>query len=267
MKSCKVFLLTLLFVVLMSGCNTMRVLTVQSPVYPEQVSPEPDKRLERSRTGAVLWQQTGNNDLISTVSGSVVAIKTITPTDTLIEHENISSGIILPGGLVVTTAHGLDMAGKIFINHAASEYSGKIVDLDIGYDLALIKLNRDQALAYSIPEIRFNLRPTLGMQVFCAGYPVIEGVEDTQPAITSGVVSVLQRSLRRSNGQLHTGLIQIDAVATEGNSGGPVFDQEGRILGLTGYTITTRNIWSGATFVIPAEQIVDFMNRNKIQVK
>lgn len=244
----------------------MRTLTVQPPVYAEQESTEPEKRLERPRPGAVHWHAPGSHNLISSVSESVVAIKIITPTDTLIEHENISSGIILPGGLVVTTAHGLDMSGKIFINHAGHEYFGKVVDLDSGYDLALIHLNRDQALAYSIPRIRFNHRPNLGMQVFCVGYPVLEGIEDAQPTLTGGVVSVLQRSLRRSNGQLQTGLIQIDAVATEGNSGGPVFDQEGRIIGLTGYTITTRNIWSGATFVIPAVQIIDFMARHGIEV-
>ncbi len=267
MKSFYICLMLLTIILLMSGCTTVGRSHIDTPkYYPEQTreQKQPEVRPETTR---ILPLPSRHSDPLTRVAASVVFIQAIIPTDTLIENENVSSGILLPGGWVITTGHGLEKAHQIKVTLAGNVYSGNLKALDSENDMALIGLEHDPAITGMIPRVRFNYRPILGMNIYCIGFPVLAGVEDSQPTITGGIVSALDRSLRRSNGQLRTGLIQIDAVATDGNSGGPVFDQEGRVLGLTGYTLATRTIWSGATFVIPACEVKAFLKQHGFEVK
>jgi S1-C subfamily serine protease len=187
--------------------------------------------------------------------------------ETLMERTSRSSGLLLPGGWVVSTLHGMRDAETIEIHYRGTKHRASVVYQDPALDLALLVFtltHNDQDLLTDVGGVSFNLSPSLGMRIFCIGYPYLENVKDDQPSISGGIIGAMQRSLERGNGHLRTGLIQLDAVATVGNSGGPTIDQEGRIIGLTGYIIDTHGIWSGATFLIPAAQVVDFLQRHGI---
>lgn len=200
------------------------------------------------------------------MASTVVRIVALQPSDdTLIEDKHHSSGMLLSGGQVVTTAHSLKEAKEIRVRHEGDTYSGILADSDKEKDLAIIELSDNYDFDHD-SHVDFNNSPILGEKTYCLGFPVLEGVEDEGPTITSGIVGALDRSLRRSNGQMQSGLIQIDAVAKHGNSGGPAFNMKGKFVGLVGYTIATRNIWSGATFLIPAKQVENFLEKQGIKV-
>ena len=130
-----------------------------------------------------------------------------------------------PDGLLLTNSHVVNRSRDIrVLTYEAEEYAADIVGDDPDSDLAVIRISTSNA-----PHVRFgrsaNLR--IGQVAIAIGNPF--GFEHS---VTAGVVSAVGRSLRASTGRLIEDVIQTDAALNPGNSGGPLVDSRGAVIGV-----------------------------------
>ena len=130
-----------------------------------------------------------------------------------------------PDGLLLTNSHVVHRSRDIrVLTYEAEEYTADIVGDDPDSDLAVIRISTSNA-----PHVRFgrsaNLR--IGQVAIAIGNPF--GFEHS---VTAGVVSAVGRSLRASTGRLIEDVIQTDAALNPGNSGGPLVDSRGAVIGV-----------------------------------
>lgn len=145
---------------------------------------------------------------------------------TLLAPEWFGSGFIIDRtGLVVTNAHVVDANAKITVRLSdGREYPVTIVGLDRATDVALIKIEADR----SFPTVALgNDRSVhVGDWVLAVGSP--NGLAGT---VTAGIVSAVRRDGFKG-ARVFTDYLQIDAAVNHGNSGGPTFDMDGRVIGM-----------------------------------
>jgi putative serine protease PepD len=161
------------------------------------------------------------------------------------------SGWVLDSeGHVVTNQHVVDGAGEVTVKfHDGSEIQADVVGTDPSSDVALLKLN-------DIPE---DLQPLergsseglrIGDPVVAIGSPF--GLEGT---VTAGIVSAKNRQLQAPNSYTIDGAIQTDAALNHGNSGGPLLDFEGRVVGMNSQIASESGGNVGIGYAVPIETI------------
>jgi S1-C subfamily serine protease len=160
-------------------------------------------------------------DVAERSSASVVAIHTSQKG----QHRGSGSGFAFtPDGLILTNSHVIHGANRIRVETTLGMTSdADLIGEDSHTDTALIRARVD------LPPLPLgsakNLR--IGQLAIAIGNPF--GFECS---VTAGVVSALGRSLRSSTGRLVDDVIQTDAALNPGNSGGPLFDNAGRVIGM-----------------------------------
>ena len=159
--------------------------------------------------------------------------------------------VIVDDGTILTNLHVVQGAKRIRLSfHEGLETEASVVGVRAEHDLAVLK-------AAKIPDDLFpaTLRSTadlrIGDDVVAVGFPFGIG-----PSASAGVVSGLKREYRSSSGErLLTNLIQFDAAANPGNSGGPLVTAEGEVVGIvTGLLNPTESrVFIGIGFAVPIE--------------
>jgi S1-C subfamily serine protease len=154
-----------------------------------------------------------------------------------------SGVIVAPDGYAVTNDHVVDGAGRL----TATLTDGRTLDAaligeDPSTDLALIRLNGTD-LPVAAPGRSAALR--VGRLVVAIGNPL--GFQST---VSAGVVSALGRSLRSRTGRLIENVIQTDVALNPGNSGGPLVDSAGRVVGINTAIIAMAQ---GLSFAVPID--------------
>ena len=97
--------------------------------------------------------------------------------------------------------------------------------------------------------------PIVGQPVRVVGFPLPGVIVDKSPSVTGGIVSGINRSIL-CDGERIDSLIQVDAVASDGNSGGPVTTVDGQVIGMVVFAATgPKAEWRGATFAIPINTV------------
>ena len=130
-----------------------------------------------------------------------------------------------PDGLLLTNSHVVHRSREIrVLTYEAEEFSADIVGDDPDSDLAVIRISTSNA-----PHVRFGRSANLkiGQLAIAIGNPF--GFEHS---VTAGVISAVGRSLRASTGRLIENVIQTDAALNPGNSGGPLVDSRGTVIGV-----------------------------------
>jgi S1-C subfamily serine protease len=150
--------------------------------------------------------------------------------------------VIAPDGYVLTNAHVVDGADEVEVVFAeGASYRAPVVGTDGATDLALVRV-----LGPSLPAAELGDSDGLrvGQLVIAIGDPL--GLQST---VTTGVVSALGRSLRAKDGRIIENVIQTDAALNPGNSGGPLVDTHGKVVGVNTAIIAMAQ---GIAFAIPA---------------
>lgn len=141
----------------------------------------------------------------------------------------IGSGVvILDNGTILTNLHVVAGAERLSVTfHDGTESDAVVVGLHPNNDLAVIRAKKiPDDLPPATMGVSGRLRP--GDEVVAVGFPFGIG-----PSVSSGVVSGLNRSWRSPKGKNQlSGLIQFDAAANPGNSGGPLINMEGELVGI-----------------------------------
>jgi S1-C subfamily serine protease len=165
--------------------------------------------------------------VIGVVERAGAAVVSIELSGTRGQHAGAGSGFaVTPDGYVLTNSHVVDGAKKIKVNTPAGEtVEARVVGNDPATDLALVHIDTSALGAY-LP-IDGNVTPRVGQLAVAIGNPL--GFEST---VSTGVVSALGRSLRGKGNRLIDGVIQHTAPLNPGNSGGPLLDGTGRVLGV-----------------------------------
>jgi len=172
-----------------------------------------------------------------------ISIGTASPSE---EFEPIGAGsgfVIAPDGYVLTNSHVVQDAPRVDVTFMNGDRRGaSLIGLDESTDLAVVRVSAS-GLPYASLGDSANLR--VGQLVIAAGNPY--GFQST---VSTGVVSALGRSLRTRQGRLIENIIQHTAPLNPGNSGGPLLDSRGRVVGINTAIIAMAQ---GIGFAIPAE--------------
>ena len=156
-----------------------------------------------------------------------------------------SGFIVSPDGMIVTNNHVIDGATDIRVTlDDGTEYKGRLVGHDAKNDLAVVKIEAGKPL----PTVSWGDSDKLraGDAVLAIGNPF--GIGTT---VTSGIVSARGRDLH--NGP-YDDFIQVDAAINHGNSGGPLVDDTGKVVGINTAIYSPNGGNVGVGFAIPSDQ-------------
>ncbi|EHN09618.1 Peptidase S1C Do [Patulibacter medicamentivorans] len=171
----------------------------------------------------------------------------------------LGSGFVISGdGLIVTNAHvvtsgegdKLQEAGEVYVRFAdRNQVRAEVLGFDPFNDVALLKID---PAGLSLVPLRFAEPKDshVGQPVVAIGSPFGE-----EQSLSIGVISALDRSIQSLTGFETVDAIQTDAAINRGNSGGPLLDARGRVLGINSQIETTSGDGSGVGFAISAETV------------
>ena len=183
-----------------------------------------------THSAGLLTDEQNNIDIYRTSKDSVVYITSTVYQRTFFfveQGKNLGSGFIVnPDGQILTNFHvisgGSDPEVKL---QDQTVYKAKVLVRDRQDDLALIKIEPKNKLPHLTLGDSDHLQ--VGQKVLAIGNPF--GLQGT---LTVGVVSTLGRDIEGENSQQLEGMIQTDAAINSGNSGGPLLDTQGSVIGI-----------------------------------
>jgi serine protease Do len=176
------------------------------------------------------------------------------------EAQSLGSGFIVSAdGYVVTNNHVVAPNGRngeiesITVTMPdGTEYDAKLVGRDAASDLAVLKMSANK----SFPFVKFgdSSKARVGDWVIAIGNPF--GLGGT---VTSGIISAVYRNT--GSGSAYDRYIQTDASINRGNSGGPMFDMDGNVIGINNAIFSPSGGSVGIGFAIPAEIAAPIVNK------
>jgi len=163
------------------------------------------------------------------------------------KHTSLGSGFIISrDGFVLTNNHVVDGADEVTVRlQDRRTLTAKVIGTDPKYDIALLKISDGN----NLPMVSIGDSRTLkaGQWVLAIGSPF--GFDYT---VTQGIVSAVGRNLGSSD-QPYTSFIQTDVPINRGNSGGPLFNLQGQVVGVNSQIYSSTGGYQGVAFSIPID--------------
>ena len=162
-----------------------------------------------------------------------------------------SGFIVRPDGVIVTNAHVVSGATRIFVAmRDGTRYSARLLGADESNDLAVIKID---AKDLPVAPLGNSLNLLIGEWAIAIGSPFGFLLANTEPSVTAGVVSGTGRNLAaQGEGEgVYVDMIQTDASINPGNSGGPLVNAMGEVIGVNSSIYTPSGGSIGLGFAIP----------------
>ena len=160
------------------------------------------------------------------------------------DRRGAGSGIIFEkDGFIITNHHVIDGADEIIVRMAdRREYVAELIGSDELSDIALLKIDAD-----NLPTLNFGNSKELkrGEWVAAIGSPF-----NFDQSVTAGIVSAKGRS---NNTQQYVPFIQTDVAINRGNSGGPLLNMDGEVVGINSWILSSSGGYIGLSFAIPIE--------------
>jgi serine protease Do len=173
------------------------------------------------------------------------------------KQQGMGSGVVVdPRGYILTNEHVVRGADELTVTFQFPEerkYAGKVVGADPRSDLAVIKIEPKGSLTYA--ALGDSDKTRVGDWAIAVGSPF--GLEQT---VTVGVISAVRQSLS-IEGVNYSGLIQTDAAINRGNSGGPLVNIRGEVIGVNTAIYAPTGVFAGIGFAIPANRVKDIMDQ------
>ncbi len=198
------------------------------------------------RSGAAAAGDGNDRSLLDAYSEAVIAVVERIGPSVVALNRNGGGGsgsglVITPDGFILTNNHVVEGSSEVeAVFTDGSSFAGRVVGSDPDTDLALVRLVESGLPAAGLGDSDL-LRA--GQLVIAIGNPL--GFQNT---VCAGVVSALGRSLRGPSGRLIDNVIQTDAALNPGNSGGPLVDSRGQVVGINAAMIASAQ---GISFAIP----------------
>jgi S1-C subfamily serine protease len=196
-------------------------------------------------------------EIFARVSPSVVQVAGATASLSALDEEQVGeqtgTGFIWDAaGHVVTNNHVVQGARQLKVRLSTGQVlRAQAIGTAPSYDLAVLRLEGASALPNPV-AIGTSSDLKVGQRAFVIGNPF--GLDES---LTTGVISALKRRLPTSGGREVSNVIQTDAAVNPGNSGGPLLDSSGRVIGVTTAILSPSGTNAGIGFAIP----VDVVNR------
>ncbi len=181
---------------------------------------------------------------------SVVYVETTGMSQGLYQTSSTSSGsgfIVTDSGYIVTNYHVVE-GGKSYkvTTYNNKEYDAQLIGYEESNDIAVLKIEGDSFHSVTYGN---SSAISVGDDVYVIGNPL----GDLTYTLTSGVVSALNRLIKSDDGSL-INMFQTDAAVNSGNSGGPVFDSTGSVVGIATAKYASSSI-EGLSFCIPINDV------------
>ncbi|KUJ86059.1 hypothetical protein AVO45_03595 [Ruegeria marisrubri] len=190
------------------------------------------------------------NEIYARASPSVVQVATLSIDLFLVEGRvamNTGTGFVLEQGYIATNYHVIADSKIIVVFNGGSMIEAAVVGIDPTLDVAVLKVTGGQYFSDAPLEFSNDAQAEIGQQAFAVGFPLGIG-----KSMSSGIVSGVGRVLRQTTSSWLSPYIQTDAAISPGNSGGPLLNSCGLVIGM----ITSNISNSGAeniAFAIPTE--------------
>jgi len=153
-----------------------------------------------------------------------------------------SGVVVTPDGYLLTNEHVVQRAARVRVCFIDGQTAvADVVGTDAATDLAVLRAGTSSLPFAALQDVR---RPRVGQLAIAVGNPL--GFEST---VSAGVVSALGRSLRSRQGRLIEGIVQHTAALNPGNSGGPLTDSRGEVIGINTAIIPSAQ---GIGFAVPS---------------
>jgi serine protease Do len=179
------------------------------------------------------------------------------PTPEQQKHTSLGSGFIISkDGYILTNNHVVDHADKVTVRlQDRRTLTAKVIGTDPTYDIALLKVDAGGDL----PAVTIGDSHSLkaGQWVLAIGSPF--GFDYT---VTQGIVSAVGRNLGQRD-QPYTSFIQTDVPINRGNSGGPLFDLQGQVVGINSQIYSNTGDYLGVSFSIPVDLAMNAVQQIK----
>ncbi len=188
-------------------------------------------------------------------------VKRKSPAVVLISNEtsrggSLGSGFLIDtAGHIVTNAHVMDGATKTTVTFQdGTEKRGTVLGVDTSTDVAVLKIDQVPAGVTPVP-LGNSSSLTVGQDVVAIGNPY--GYSGTA---TTGIVSALKRTITSPSDFPIQNAIQTDAAINQGNSGGPLFDRAGRVIGINSQIASETGGNVGIGFAVPIDTVRPIVN-------
>ena len=168
------------------------------------------------------------------------------------EQRGTGSGFIISSdGVILTNAHGVEGADEIRIRLTDNrEFSGKVLGLDKKTDIAVVKIE-----AKNLPVLKIGSSEKLKVGEWVAAIGSPFGLDNT---VTAGIVSAKSRALPSEE---YVPFIQTDVAVNPGNSGGPLFNMKGEVVGINSQIFSTSGGFMGLSFSIPIDLAIQIKDQ------
>ncbi|MDD2230156.1 MAG: trypsin-like peptidase domain-containing protein [Candidatus Cloacimonetes bacterium] len=169
--------------------------------------------------------------------------------------QSIGSGVIYdPSGYIVTNAHVVSGASRIkVVLPDKREFDAGIIGIDQTHDIAKIKISGNK-LPYA--KLGNSSDLIIGEWSIALGNPYGFLMNDSKPSVSVGVISALNRSFApRADKHVYQNMIQTDAAVNPGNSGGPLANINGEVIGINTFIFSENGGNVGIGFAIPANTV------------
>lgn len=192
-------------------------------------------------------------EIYSRASRGVVEITVVSGGSTLgdpARREQGSGFVIDDAGHIVTNHHVVSSGGSISVSlWNGRTFEATLVGADRSTDLAVVRIDAPRSLLAPL-RLADSSEVAVGDTVLALGSPF--GLEGT---ITSGIVSALHREMRAPNDFTINDTIQTDAAINHGNSGGPLLDRRGSVIGVNAQIESESGGSDGVGFAIPSNTV------------